>query len=159
MSDAICVKCKKPMEKEWAYESIEDTLYSDEGKPVQMSANWCSPGCWNGQDPQFLEVHASVHGQMCVETNHSSIPVCRFLRSILSDNITTSAHYKAKQGLSPFLQGYDENSGWVFIEFWTRDRSAVEKYANYLRERLDSKEFEDFCDFWREVWAEEGIVC
>lgn len=159
MSNAICVKCKKPMEKEWAYESIVGTVNSDEGVPEEFAVHFCSKNCRTGQGPQFLEVHASVHGQMCVETNHSSIPVCRFLRQLLSNNVTTSAHYKAKQGLSPFLQGYDENSGWVFIEFWTQDRNAVEKYANYLRERLDSKEFEDFCDFWREVWAEEGIVC
>lgn len=43
-----------------------------------------------------------------------------------------SVAYKAKQGVSPFIQSLGEEEGWILIEFWGGDKEAIEKYVGLL---------------------------
>lgn len=51
------------------------------------------------------------------------------LRSSVTDNWTDSPHYKAHRKSHAFLQSYDEQGGWCFIEFWSPQEHHADSVA------------------------------
>jgi hypothetical protein len=44
--------------------------------------------------------------------------------------------YKAKQGVTPFIQSTNERDGWIMIEFWGNDQARIEAYIALLNNEL-----------------------
>lgn len=103
-----------------------------------------------------LNVTQSIHGMDCVEvfgaTDNNSF-LLKYIRSIVSNNFTNSLDYKMKSFVQPFIQGYDENSGWILIEFWGGCVDTRKMYVEYLNHLLSDNDrienFERMCeDYW-----------
>lgn len=43
------------------------------------------------------------------------------IRRFMADNYVKSPDYQIKRGAEPFLQGDDPRSGWMFVEFWSKE--------------------------------------
>jgi hypothetical protein len=76
------------------------------------------------------------NGISYIEMEKAPVEEMQKLRGIVMDNWTTSENYKAKEKAHPFVQGYNEEEGWIFIEFWSSDLEAIEKYIQYLNEKM-----------------------
>lgn len=56
------------------------------------------------------------------------------MRAFVLNNWTDSDAYRLKEGVGPFLQGEDERSGWLFVEFWSTNQPNMNRYAEALHE-------------------------
>lgn len=54
------------------------------------------------------------------------------IKGFVCNNWMDSEAYRLKRKVNPFLQGVDEFSGWMFIEFWSRDIEAMEHYVTAI---------------------------
>lgn len=86
------------------------------------------------------------HTQWAIEANDMSKEECQFVRGIMTDNYMDSESYAIRQPTGAFLQGYQEpredstHDGWVLIEFWSRERLAIDLFVEYLNRKLLSKD-------------------
>ncbi len=91
------------------------------------------------------------HGNWSIVLDDATPREFSYLRSAVSDNWIDSPFYKEKQAVSPFLQGQDVKSGWIYIEFWCDDYEAIKKYVEFLNsntdyyiyEKMDQQNLED----------------
>lgn len=78
----------------------------------------------------MLEVKRTVSGLPGIELFHASRETCQAIRAIMQNNWTDSEDFKARKGSGAFLQGYQEEEGWVLIEFWLPDYTAFVNHLN-----------------------------
>ena len=57
----------------------------------------------------------------------------RDIRASVCNQWIHSDDYKRKQACHPFLQGFDESSGWLLVEFSVSDREACMPMVEHLR--------------------------
>lgn len=82
----------------------------------------------------YLEPRISIHGMNSLEASGLTKAECQAIRAVVcKNNLMDHDDYRMKQPAHPFLQSYDEHSGWVLIEFWGRDYLP---YVNYLSTRI-----------------------
>lgn len=74
--------------------------------------------------------------QMCIQAQNLPVKECQRIRMHVLDNWIDSPWYKAKDKAHPFLQGYDENSGWILVEFWTSNREGIQAFVDMLNEEV-----------------------
>lgn len=88
------------------------------------------------------------HIQLAIQANDLSTAECQFVRNIVADNYMDSENYKLRQPTGAFLQGYQEpregeRDGWVLVEFWSKDRIAIDKFVAHLNKKISEEEFDD----------------
>jgi len=84
----------------------------------------------------------SCHNQFCIQlTNANSLEISYLKRAIMANHID-DIFYKMKQNVHPFLQGIDEQSGWILIEFWTNNKKACQEYICFLND--NSQDYRKF---------------
>lgn len=80
--------------------------------------------------------------QLAVEAHDLSTAEYMRLRSIVTNQYMFSADYRYSKPASAFLQGeqppFDENDGWILIEFWTRDRKAIDDFVAYINSQMEA---------------------
>lgn len=81
------------------------------------------------------------HTQMKVTSHKLTLEQCQRVRHVVCNNWMKSDDYIIKGPASPFLQGYQEpmegkDDGWILVEFWTRDRDAIQKFVDHLNKRV-----------------------
>ena len=80
----------------------------------------------------LFTISTSCHGQPCIELTDATKEQHWFLRRVLRDNFITSEFYKHRQKANPFFQGgYDDDHGWILIEFWG-PIEACQPYVDWL---------------------------
>lgn len=84
----------------------------------------------------MFTVTKSVHGLPCVEGRNLTPEQCQTVRGVVTDNWMGSPSYKLRTACSAFLQGYQEDDGWVLVEFWSRDPSDIDAFVQHLNEKL-----------------------
>lgn len=89
-----------------------------------------------GTTQTMFTVTKSVHGMPCVEGRNLTPEQCQTVRSVVTDNWTGSPSYKLRTACSAFLQGYQEDDGWVLVEFWSREPAAIDAFVKHLNEVL-----------------------
>ena len=62
--------------------------------------------------------------------------LAQLLRNVVLNNWINSEDYKAKLKVSPFLQGYDERSGWALVEFWLGSTQDHLDFVDYLNAKF-----------------------
>ena len=82
----------------------------------------------------MLTLSTSCHGMPCIQVSDASVETLRTIKRVVTNNWSTSEAYRLKQPCSPFLQGYDENSGWVLVEFWLPD--GIQEFIDHLNKVL-----------------------
>lgn len=68
---------------------------------------------------------------------HASPELCQEVRATVLDNWDNSPTYQIRRDAAPFLQGFDEKDGWIFVEFWseaTAQKPFVEHLLRIFRE-------------------------
>lgn len=89
-------------------------------------------------------VKQSKHNMRAIEASDMTADECRLLRGIVTNNWSDSPDYIAKQGASPFLQGYQEPSngadGWCLVEFWSDDDAAIQRFVDHVNGRFATAE-------------------
>jgi hypothetical protein len=84
----------------------------------------------------MLTVKDSLHGQHSVEVNRADARTLGIIRSaVLRDRITDPV-YHLRHESGAFLQGFDEQSGWALVEFWTRDMAKIRPFVDYLNAEI-----------------------
>lgn len=90
-----------------------------------------------------LDLNHRAHGMKAIEAHSLSLEQMQNVRQIICANHFDDPWYHCKQGLGPFLQGYDDakaerGRGWVFVEFWCEDSEIerLQKYINMLNEEV-----------------------
>lgn len=83
-----------------------------------------------------LEITVSLHNQYCVEVENASKKLMTFIKSKISFNLMNTTEYKIKSDAHPFLQCFDENTGYYLIEFWTDDLGKIQKYVTFLNNQI-----------------------
>lgn len=76
----------------------------------------------------------SPNGMPAVEMRELSSEKCQIVRRVMGNTYTDSDDYKAHRDAHPFLQGYDEKSGWILIEFWTN--KCPQMFIDYLNRQV-----------------------
>jgi len=81
---------------------------------------------------------------MGIVIDNADAKIHKFLKGVVCNDWINDPDYKAKIGVSPFVQGaaFDED-GWIFIEFWCSDFEKVGNYVDYLNERVKTFVFWD----------------
>jgi hypothetical protein len=83
------------------------------------------------------------HIQWAIQAHDLTGRECVILRAIVTNQYMNSEDYKMKQPASPFLQGFElprnGNDGWVLIEFWTEDRTAIDAFVSYINKRMNEE--------------------
>jgi hypothetical protein len=84
----------------------------------------------------MFTLKTSVNGMASVQEVGLPLEVLQKVRQAVSNNYMPSYAYKLKQKVGPFLQGYNEENGWIFIEFW---RVILEEKLNvcWAKEYID----------------------
>jgi hypothetical protein len=61
------------------------------------------------------------------------------LRGLVCANQMGNPAYEMKHSTeaSPFVQGYDEQDGWIKIEFWGDSKSKALEYVDFLRGEME----------------------
>lgn len=88
------------------------------------------------------EVTKSCHKMNCIEATNLPVEELKRLISIILCNTINSAEYKACKKAGAFLQGYDESSGWILIEFWNEDYKDFMTLANRFIEMTKAEAIE-----------------
>jgi hypothetical protein len=88
------------------------------------------------------EVTKSCHKMNCIEAVNLPVEELKRLTSIVLCNIIDSVEYKACKKAGAFLQGYDESSGWILIEFWNEDYQDFMTLANRFVEMTKNEAIE-----------------
>jgi hypothetical protein len=66
-------------------------------------------------------VTQSCHNMPCIELQKCGIEEMRKLKAAVMTQFMNDPFYKTSRKAGAFLQGYDESSGWILIEFWQKD--------------------------------------
>ena len=87
---------------------------------------------FNDLDLHFNQCHP--HGNMPALEGHVTRDFHKWLLRVILSNHMDDPWYQRKQGINPFFQGGStyQSDGWIFIEFWTKDIKAVQKFINDL---------------------------
>lgn len=89
----------------------------------------------------MFQITMSAHGMLSVEKSDLTREQAEKVRSFISANHYDDPRYQAKQGVNPFLQGYDytpkpDGKNWVLIEFWSDNRQRIEEYVALLNQEV-----------------------
>jgi hypothetical protein len=83
-----------------------------------------------------FELKLSVHDQFCIEVEDATKEEIKFLKSLVLTQLTDYEEYKIKFNAGPFLQGINEKTGWILIEFWKPD--GIDKFMEYVNKNNPS---------------------
>lgn len=87
----------------------------------------------------MFKISKSVHDLQCVEKSDLTPEQATKVRNFILANHYDDPRYQAKSGVSPFLQGYDENPNgkcWVLIEFWSDQEDRIKNYVDLLNKEV-----------------------
>ena len=56
----------------------------------------------------------------------------RTVKRVLNASYMTDKSYQLRVAAAAFLQGYDEKSGWVLVEFWNRNEAAHQALIDHI---------------------------
>lgn len=84
----------------------------------------------------IIELKVSCHDQFCIEEENLDLVTMRILRSLVINRQTSYKNYDLFRNAEPFLQGYDENFGWILIEFWNDD--GIEEFIEFANKEIRS---------------------
>jgi hypothetical protein len=68
-----------------------------------------------------VNVSTSNNGMNCIELENAPVNVLTTIRSIVMDNWIHSVRYQVSKKAGAFLQGYDESTGYLLVEFWSNN--------------------------------------
>lgn len=88
------------------------------------------------RDVPRLQVKLSVHGQPSVELQGADERVQAIVRSAIGRNSMLDPVYHLRRVAHAFLQGDDPRSGWMLVEFWTRDSEKIQAFVDYLNAEI-----------------------
>jgi hypothetical protein len=80
----------------------------------------------------MLTIEQSVHGLPCVQLHKADERTQRIVRSAIGRNHMDDPVYHLRRESCAFLQGDDPHSGWMLVEFWTRDMEKIRPFVDYL---------------------------
>jgi len=80
-----------------------------------------------------FKVEKSCHGLNCIQAHDMNPALCLRVKRIALDNDTRNISYKLAKQSGAFLQGFDVESGWIFIEFW---KEEYQEFVDYVNKRL-----------------------
>ncbi len=90
-----------------------------------------------------LKLGQSCHGMNCVQLTDATQEECDIVKATIVNTDSTSQDYIKRIEAHPFLQGFDapkhNNDGWVLIEFWTDNLQQIQKFVDYLNDKLIPK--------------------
>jgi hypothetical protein len=84
-------------------------------------------------------VQQSLHGQPSVTTLNAPVPLLEFVRNAVMRNHMDDPVYHLRTRAQAFLQGYDEGSGWLLVEFWTGDPERYGPFVDWLNANAPSE--------------------
>lgn len=79
-----------------------------------------------------LEVTQSSHRMPCLQGHDLPLEIMRIIRAAVACNHMDDERYKLGRLSGAFLQGYEENHGWVLVEFWQPDYQPFVDLVNRL---------------------------
>jgi hypothetical protein len=83
-----------------------------------------------------FKLETSPHGLPSVSARGLPFPRLRAVLSFVRNSLIDSMAYKAKEGVSPFIQSLGEHDGWIMVEFWSRDTDKIQAYIALLNNEL-----------------------
>ena len=63
------------------------------------------------------------------------------VKCIVTNNYMPSLDYRMSRTVQPFVQGYDEQEGWILIEFWMGSKLDCELYVQYINDQIEYQSF------------------
>ena len=83
-----------------------------------------------------LSVERSIHGLPSVQMTGATPAQMRVVRSAVLRNHMADPVYHLHKTAGAFLQGYEEESGWLLVEFWAEDATRYRPFVDYLNDEL-----------------------
>ena len=74
------------------------------------------------------------------------------VKCIVTNNYMPSLDYRMSRTVQPFVQCYDEQEGWILIEFWMGSKLDCELYIEYINDAvayqsfIENNNYEDWKD-------------
>ena len=83
-----------------------------------------------------IKLIKTLHDQAGFELRDISADIMNLVAGLVCDNRMNSENYKKKGDTRPYLQGRNERSGWLLVEFWGGKTEDHQAYIDYLNEQL-----------------------
>jgi hypothetical protein len=100
-----------------------------------------------------LQVTKSGHGMFCIEGLNLQLHELLLIRLLTTSTYIDSENFKLSRQAGAFLQGYDEKSGWILVEFWSKNFKPFVDYVNEQLKVINTK-----CYFSTEVIT-KNLTC
>ena len=88
----------------------------------------------------MLKVTNSVHNMPCIEVRKANKRVQDIIKRAVTCQYMTDQRYILSGKAGAFLQGYDEQSGWILVEFWQPDYQPFVDLLNKLIDEDKAKQ-------------------
>ena len=101
-------------------------------------------------EPKFIIAVGPHAPQMAIRAEGLTVRECHIVRRCVTNQWMNTQDYRLSRACGAFLQGYDEKTGYVLVEFWAENREAMEAFTAHVNVSLTDKCYCLACEIERE---------